>query len=337
MGLHFRKSIKLCKGVKLNLGSKSASISLGTKGIHQSFSTTGRTTTSLSIPGTGVGYTKSINMKKGFASLFGKKKEEKEKEAAEEKNGAKKESTSAKKRQTGPTEEEKARFEEYQKQIALMRGIHKQADAPIDWEEILSQPEPATGGLSSLRSSGQSHEEWQELHDMAVRVLGGDIDSYFDLVNELRPYDDILEYGSDFEVGTDDPSYLEVEFHVKSADVVPDREMILDEKGLKEKALTKSAYNEMLQDYVCSCMLRVARDTFALLPVRRVVIHATDTILNTATGHESEETIVSVSVGRDQLNGVDFDRLDPSDALSAFPIHMDFKKTRGFAPVERIG
>ncbi len=138
-------------------------------------------------------------------------------------------------------------------------------------------------------------------------------------------------------MGTDDPSYLEVEFHVKSADVVPDREMILDEKGLKEKALTKSAYNEMLQDYVCSCMLRVARDTFALLPVRRVVIHATDTILNTATGHESEETIVSVSVGRDQLNGVDFDRLDPSDALSAFPIHMDFKKTRGFAPVERIG
>ena len=57
MGLHFRKSIKLCKGVKLNLGSKSASISVGTKGIHQSFSTTGRTTTSLSIPGTGVGYT----------------------------------------------------------------------------------------------------------------------------------------------------------------------------------------------------------------------------------------------------------------------------------------
>ena len=124
---------------------------------------------------------------------------------------------------------------------------------------------------------------------------------------------------------------------MRSADVVPQRELILDEKGLKEKDLSKTAYYEMLQDYVCSCMLRVARDSFALLPIRRVVIHAVDTVLNTATGKEEEQTLVSVSVGRDQLDGVDFDRLDPSDALSAFPIKMDFKKTKGFSPVERIG
>ena len=120
--------------------------------------------------------------------------------------------------------------------------------------------------------------------------------------------------------------------------MVPDRELILDDKGqLKEKDLSKTAYYDMLQDYVCSCMLRVARDSFALLPIQRVVIHAVDKALNTATGREEENTIVSVSVGRSQLEGVDFDRLDPSDALSAFPIKMDFKKTKGFAPVERIG
>ena len=80
MGLTFRKSISLCKGVKLNLGKKSASISVGRKGIHQSISTTGRTTTSLSIPGTGVGYTKSFNLKKGFKNLFGKDKDKDKKE-----------------------------------------------------------------------------------------------------------------------------------------------------------------------------------------------------------------------------------------------------------------
>ncbi|MCR5249160.1 MAG: DUF4236 domain-containing protein [Lachnospiraceae bacterium] len=343
MGLTFRKSITLLKGVKLNLGKKSASISVGRKGIHQSFSTTGRTTTSLSIPGTGVGYTKSFNMKKGFASLFGKKDEKEEKkgkEAAKAKENAKAAAAGTKEKEAakGPSEEDKKLYESYVEQITLMRAIHKQADEPIDWQEVFDRPEPAGSALSSLRSdTKQSHEEWQELHDIAEKVLAGDIDTYLLLIDEMRPFDDILEYGSDFEVGTDDPSYLEVEFHVRSADVVPQRELILDEKGLKEKDLSKTAYYEMLQDYVCSCMLRVARDSFALLPIRRVVIHAVDTVLNTATGKEEEQTLVSVSVGRDQLDGVDFDRLDPSDALSAFPIKMDFKKTKGFSPVERIG
>ncbi len=341
MGLTFRKSISLCKGVKLNLGKKSASISVGRKGIHQSFSTTGKTTTSLSIPGTGVGYTKSFNLKKGFKNLFSK---DKDKDKKEDKKEEKKGKTSAAKAEPkglseAEIKENKETYDSYIEQITLMRAIHKQADEPIDWEEVLSRPEPASSGLSSLRpETKKEHEEWQELHDAAEKVLAGDIDTYLALIDELRPFDDILEYGSDFEVGTDDPSYLEVEFHVKSDEVVPDRELILDDKGqLKEKDLSKTAYYDMLQDYVCSCMLRVARDSFALLPIQRVVIHAVDKALNTATGREEENTIVSVSVGRSQLEGVDFDRLDPSDALSAFPIKMDFKKTKGFAPVERIG
>ena len=341
MGLTFRKSISLCKGVKLNLGKKSASISVGRKGIHQSFSTTGKTTTSLSIPGTGVGYTKSFNLKKGFKNLFSK---DKDKDKKEDKKEEKKGKTSAAKAEPkglseAEIKENKETYDSYIEQITLMRAIHKQADEPIDWEEVLSRPEPASSGLSSLRpETKKEHEEWQELHDAAEKVLAGDIDTYLALIDELRPFDDILEYGSNFEVGTDDPSYLEVEFHVKSDEVVPDRELILDDKGqLKEKDLSKTAYYDMLQDYVCSCMLRVARDSFALLPIQRVVIHAVDKALNTATGREEENTIVSVSVGRSQLEGVDFDRLDPSDALSAFPIKMDFKKTKGFAPVERIG
>ena len=341
MGLTFRKSISLRKGVKLNLGRKSASISVGRKGIHQSFSTTGKTTTSLSIPGTGVGYTKSFNLKKGFKNLFSKDKDKDKKDDKKEEKKGKTAEAKAESKGLSAAEikENKETYDSYIEQITLMRAIHKQADEPIDWEEVLSRPEPASSGLSSLRpETKKEHEEWQELHDAAEKVLAGDIDTYLALIDELRPFDDILEYGSDFEVGTDDPSYLEVEFHVKSEEVVPDRELILDDKGqLKEKDLSKTAYYDMLQDYVCSCMLRVARDSFALLPIQRVVIHAVDKSLNTATGREEENTIVSVSVGRSQLEGVDFDRLDPSDALSAFPIKMDFKKTKGFAPVERIG
>lgn len=63
MGLRFRKSIKILPGVKLNLNSKSASISVGTKNVHKTFSTTGRTTTSVNLPG-GFSYVETDSKKK---------------------------------------------------------------------------------------------------------------------------------------------------------------------------------------------------------------------------------------------------------------------------------
>lgn len=64
MGLRFRKSIKILPGVKLNLGTKSASLSFGTKGLRRTVSTTGRKTTTVSLPGTGLSYVKTSSKKK---------------------------------------------------------------------------------------------------------------------------------------------------------------------------------------------------------------------------------------------------------------------------------
>jgi len=52
----FRKSITLGPGIRLNLGKKSASISVGGTGYRYNVSTTGRRTTSINIPGTGISY-----------------------------------------------------------------------------------------------------------------------------------------------------------------------------------------------------------------------------------------------------------------------------------------
>lgn len=64
MGLKFRKTIKLADGVKLNINNKSASITVGGKGIHHTISTNGTTRTTVGIPGTGISYTTTGNKKK---------------------------------------------------------------------------------------------------------------------------------------------------------------------------------------------------------------------------------------------------------------------------------
>ncbi|HEK8844413.1 TPA: DUF4236 domain-containing protein [Clostridioides difficile] len=63
MGFNFRKSINLGGGLKLNLGKKSVGISAGVKGARVSVNSKGRKSATLSIPGTGISYTKTSTKK----------------------------------------------------------------------------------------------------------------------------------------------------------------------------------------------------------------------------------------------------------------------------------
>ena len=216
----------------------------------------------------------------------------------------------------------KAKVEEFAAGIEALKSVHKQSDGYIDWEAV------ANGAVSG---------QMKELQPFAQSVLAGDIDSYFKVIAEVGPFDDLLEYGSGFEVGTDDPSLLEIEFQVKSGDIIPTQYPDMKASGeIVMKDFTKSAYYELVQDYVSSTMLRVARDTFALLPVRQVIIHAVDKVLNPATGNDEEVTIASVKIKRDALATLNFERIDPSDCLETFESNVKFKKTTGYAPVDRV-
>ena len=68
MGFKFRKSIKIAPGVKVNLNKKSASVSIGTKGMRKTYSTTGRKTTTVGLPGTGLSYSTSSGSKKSTSA-----------------------------------------------------------------------------------------------------------------------------------------------------------------------------------------------------------------------------------------------------------------------------
>ena len=60
MGLNFRKSIKVGKGTRLNLGKKSAGMSFGGKHGGVSFNSKSGARARVSIPGTGISYTTKI-------------------------------------------------------------------------------------------------------------------------------------------------------------------------------------------------------------------------------------------------------------------------------------
>lgn len=336
MGLNFRKSISLGKGLKLNLSKSGPSVSFGKSGFRQSVNLKGQARTTVGIPGTGIYYTKNTNVKNVVGALTGKKDDAKGKKAAGK--GAAADTKAAKapkgtKAAAAPASakaavneeliaQSKAKIEEFAAGIEALKSVHKQSDGYIDWEAVANGA--VSGGLKELQPFAQS-------------VLAGDIDSYFKVIEEVDPFDDLLEYGSGFEVGTDDPKMLEIEFQVKSDDIIPTEYPDMKASGeIVMKEFSKSAYYELVQDYVSSTMLRVARDTFALLPVQQVIIHAVDKILNPATGNDEEVTIASVKIKRDALGALNFERIDPSDCLESFESNIKFKKTTGYSPVDRV-
>ena len=335
MGLNFRKSISLGHGLKVNLSKGGPSISLGKKGLRQTISASGRATTTVGIPGTGVYYSKQKNVKSLFGGLFGGKKDSKTEKAAKTKEAKASKAAAEPKKAAKPAvdiEGNKKKVEEYEAYIDSIKSVHKICDDQIDWEGLSKDGLPA-----GIKIGTEQYNEWKTLNELSLKVIEGDVDSYLAVVDQMDPFDDLLEYGSGFEVGTDDPNEMSIEFQVKSSEVVPDYSLSLLASGeISEKPLSKSAYNELVQDYVCSTAIRVARDTFALLPVKTCKVHAVDVALNSATGNEEEVTILSVAIDRDRLTGINMDRIDPSDALEALGCRMSFKKTTGFGSVSRV-
>ena len=66
MGLRFRKSFKISKGVRVNLGKKSVGISIGNKYAGVNINSKNGVNTRISVPKTGISYTNKFNKNESF-------------------------------------------------------------------------------------------------------------------------------------------------------------------------------------------------------------------------------------------------------------------------------
>ena len=199
MGLCFRKSITIAPGVRINLSKSGPSLSFGKNGIRETISATGKSTTSVGIPGTGVYYRKSYDLKK-----LGKGKNAKTDKKSSGKAAAGAAVPSATDQEKmALIEENKAKVAEYEAYVNAIKSVHKATDGYIDWESLNRGEIP-----TNIVRGSETYKEWEALQKFSERVVKGDTDAYLEIISEIRPYDDLLDYGSSFEVGTDKPDVL---------------------------------------------------------------------------------------------------------------------------------
>lgn len=64
---------------------------------------------------------------------------------------------------------------------------------------------------------------WKYCHEKAYEVLNGNFDTYLQIIQDVGPLDDLLDYGFGFECGTDNSNMMAVEFQTKEDQIMPSK------------------------------------------------------------------------------------------------------------------
>lgn len=199
---------------------------------------------------------------------------------------------------------------------------------------------------TAISEEAAEHERAMERHRQALDLWGaeaalaqGILDRDVGAFEKALHYSGMVEELAAFKT--------RVIFHVVETDVValscvfddeelvPREEVKLTATGkMSSKAMAAGRYWALYQDHVCSCALRLARESLGVLPVSRVIVNVNMPRLDTSTGHLCTDTILAVGFAREVVDRLNLGDLDPSDSLRNFPHRMKFKKTTGFEAVE---
>lgn len=184
----------------------------------------------------------------------------------------------------------------------------------------------------------QDSADHEQQTGIATGILDGEPRARINAIEFFAPFDELSELGSSIHFCIDEISgVLLVTLHVHGGHVIPTEIKSLLKSGkLSVKKMPVGKRNGLLQDYICSCVLRVARELLNLLPDDMVIVTAVDELLNTATGYPEELPILSVAVTRQVLDRLNMDAIDPSDSMNNFVHNMNFKKTTGFRAVPEL-
>jgi hypothetical protein len=194
--------------------------------------------------------------------------------------------------------------------------------------------------VSEYEQAIKAHEtgvaDWQDMRKLAARVLAADVDAYGELLSVSGPLTELSLLGSEISFGLR-RTFAEADLQIKSPDIVPAEVKTLLKSGkVSSRPMPKTRSHEIYRDYVCGCILRVARELLAMLPIETAIVNTLGSVLNTRTGHIETKPVASAVVPRSSLGSIRWDTAHPAEAMTNFVHRINFKKNAGLSPVEAI-
>lgn len=266
----------------------------------------------------------------------------------------------------------------YENELEVLLSVHRDCSEPVDWRafaaalprhsppklarhELAGQLEAVNSSQSkegeraaleeALRRDEQEYQtaladsvrdsaESDTVHGLARRVLRGESRAYTEAVAKFSALGEMANLGSSIHLTAHNAQLVECDPNLNGREVVPPNTKTMSANGkVVVKVMPRAQFHELYQDYVCSCVLRIARELFALLPIELVLITATADGLDTQTGHPAKLPVLSLAAPRSVIETLRFDELDPSDSLVNFQHRgevMASRKSGAFVPIRPL-
>jgi hypothetical protein len=210
--------------------------------------------------------------------------------------------------------------EAYKRYVHSITSLHRSCSEPCDW--------------TAVKNTAATTDT--ELEQIAAGVIAGEVPAFKKALEELNPFEEMKEIGRTVQMSFNQ-LYVNATIRLHDQDRMPRHSKSLLKTGtVSTKPAPESAINEIYQKHVCSCVLRAARELFAVLPFQKVFIQGTADLLNHQTGNKETRAIVSVLIPRSTLEMLNFATLDPVDCMRNFVHRMEFSKSKGFSSVNPL-
>lgn len=258
----------------------------------------------------------------------------------------------------------RAAVEDYEAQIAELKSQHTQCSEQREWLQFAaSLPPPAPSAVTAAEMSSrraravllplgvpetevvsvaiarerdasqhqvalaQYEEEVREQRDtsqLAKSVLVADAEAWVKVLRE-QPLLPPAAGNPRIEFRVHSRHLLECRVFARGSDAIPAHTQSLTAAGkLSSKETPRAHFMEVYQDFLCSAVLRIAREVHALLDVGSVLV----TVYSTEHAGIDFQPVLSAIFERRALHALDFARIDPSDAVETFPCRTEFKASR---------
>ncbi|NNJ55807.1 MAG: hypothetical protein HKP14_06730 [Bacteroidia bacterium] len=170
---------------------------------------------------------------------------------------------------------------------------------------------------------------WEVLQDIANGIQKNKTVSYNNALQYFKPFDIIQEYGDDI-IYSFSENALEIELHVCTEKIIPKYELIQSESGkVYKRMLTTSKMQELYQNHVYSSSLKIAREVFAYLPLKQVIVNTINTN-NSILSSTKAQTDFSVSFDSKTIGKLNTDEIETTDDMFHFVDSMQENSSPAF-------
>lgn len=184
----------------------------------------------------------------------------------------------------------------------------------------------------------EEYKKWEIEKDLASKVIKGESEAIQTVLNSKLSLKTNPFIGKKIDINLDYDKLNTSDLIIHQIDeIIPTFNLKQLKSGnLSRRDMPISKRFLLYKEYVCSAVIRLGREFFALFPIEEIVINAKCDQLNGKTGYMENIIILSAFIPKTTLEEINLQMIEPSKAIENFKHNMDFKKSSGFQPVPQI-